>query len=166
MSITITAATPSDWPAIKDIYLEGIQTGHATFETGDDLPSAEGWFAGKLDNLSFKAVNDKGEMLGWVALSGTSDRCVYAGVAEVSVYVASAARGQGVGRALLAHEIEASEDAGLWTLQAGIFPENTASVSLHEKLGFRVVGTREKLGKLKGVWRDVLFMERRSSRIL
>jgi phosphinothricin acetyltransferase len=104
-------------------------------------------------------------MLGWSALSAVSSRCVYAGVAEVSVYVATAARQQGVGLALLQTLISASERAGIWTLQAGIFPENVASVRLHEKAGFRIVGQRHKIGQLAGVWRDTLLLERRSDAI-
>ncbi|MCB0133275.1 MAG: N-acetyltransferase [Caldilineaceae bacterium] len=106
-----------------------------------------------------------GETVGWAALAPVSSRPVYQGVAEVSVYVAAAARGQNVGRMLLAHLILASEDAGLWTLQAGVFPENHASIRLHQAAGFRIVGTREKLGQMNGIWRDVVLMERRSPHI-
>jgi L-amino acid N-acyltransferase YncA len=106
-----------------------------------------------------------GEVVGWAALSAVSERCVYAGVTEGSVYVAAAARGRGVGRALLEELIRRSEEAGIWTIQAGIFPENAASVRLHERVGFRVVGLRERLGQREGVWRDVLFLERRSDLI-
>jgi L-amino acid N-acyltransferase YncA len=156
----IRAMAPTDWPAVRRIYEEGIATGLATFETA--APSWERWNEGHLDQGRLAAIGDE-EVLGWAALSGVSDRCVYAGVAEVSVYVAEAARGQGVGRALLAALIEASERAGIWTLQAGIFVENAASVWLHVQAEFREVGRRERLGRLRGRWRDVLLFERRSA---
>lgn len=157
----IRTAKPVDWPAIVQIYREGIRTGHATFQTETDIPSGETWFASKVSGLIFVAeVGD--EIAGWAALSPVSSRCVYAGVTEVSVYVAAAARGQGVGDALMLRLVVASEEAGIWTLEAGIFPENEASISLHRKHGFRVVGVREKLGTMNGVWRDVVLMERRS----
>jgi L-amino acid N-acyltransferase YncA len=158
----IEAAAIEDWPAIELIYREGIRTNLATFQTEENIPDGEGWFAGKIEGLIFKAVDETGMMLGWAALTAVSSRCVYAGVAEVSVYVSAAARGQGVGLALMIRLVMASESAGIWTLQAGIFPENHASVILHEKVGFKTVGLREKLGQLHGVWRDVLLMERRS----
>lgn len=158
----ITAATPADWPQIEAIYREGIRTNLATFTTEADVPDGATWFAGKLPGLTFLAVTGDGRCLGWCALSPVSKRRVYAGVAEVSLYVAGAAAGQGVGTTLLEHLITASEIAGIWTLQAVIFPENAASIRLHQKLGFRVVGVREKLGQLHGVWRDVLLLERRS----
>ena len=165
MKCSIDALRAEDWEAVRAIYLEGIATGVATFETG--VPSWEQWDAGRLPSprlAARQAAGDGGDgrVLGWAALSGVSDRCVYAGVAEVSVYVAAAARGRGVGRALLAALCGAAESAGLWTLQAGIFPENTASMKLHESCGFRVVGHRERLGKLAGTWRDVMLLERRS----
>lgn len=158
----ILSAVPADWPDIRRIYLAGIRTGRATFTTEADIPDAPGWFASKLPGFVCKAVAEDGSMLGWAALSSTSKRRVYAGVVEVTVYVAPEATGQGVGTALLRHLIEASEQAGLWTLQAVIFPENTASLRLHERLGFRVVGRRRKVGKLGGVWRDTVLLERRS----
>jgi phosphinothricin acetyltransferase len=150
-----------DWPAAKAIFEEGIATGDATFET--EAPSWEAWDASHLPDHRLVADED-GRVVGWTALSGYSDRCCYRGVAEVSVYVAEAARGRGVGRALLARAVSDSEQDGIWTLQAGIFPENAASVALHERCGFRVVGTRERLGQLNGRWRDVLLLERRSAR--
>ena len=162
----ILPATLTDWPEIEQIYREGIRTKLATFETEDNIPTGEAWFAGKVDNLIFKAVDDDGKMLGWVTCSAVSNRCVYAGVAEVSVYVADAAKGQGIGTALLEQLITTSEDAGIWTLQAGIFADNHASIKLHHKVGFRTLGIREKLGKLDGEWRDVAFLERRSPNIL
>ena len=151
---------PADWPAVRRIYDEGIAPGNATFE--QTPPEWEEWDAGKLAHPRLAAEVD-GVVVGWAALSPTSKRGVYRGVTEVSVYVAAAARGQGVARALLAALVEQSEAAGIWTLQAGIFPENAASVHLHEQAGFRIVGRREKIGQMHGVWRDVLLMERRSS---
>ena len=162
LMIRIEPATLADWPQIEQIYREGIRTKLATLTPEEDVPDGETWFAGKLPGLVFKAVNPNGEMLGWVTLSAVSKRAVYAGVAEVSVYVASTAWGQGVGFSLLDHIVKTSEQAGIWTLNASIFPENEASVRLHQKAGFRIVGTREKIGKLDGIWRDVLLMERRS----
>jgi len=158
----IESATLADWKAIEAIYREGIRTELATLTPESDVPDGETWFAGKISNLIFKAVDDNGSMLGWAALTAVSKRRVYAGVAEVSVYVASTAKGQGVGFALLTHLVQASEQAGIWTLQASIFPENEVSINLHKKTGFRIVGKREKIGQLNGVWRDVVLMERRS----
>ena len=158
--LQICTLSAADWPAIAAIYQEGIATGNATFETA--VPTWEKWDAGHLAGCRFVAkMND--EVRGWAALSPVSGRCVYAGVAELSVYVAAEARRTGVGRALLAALIPASEAAGIWTLQSGIFPENTGSVELCKQAGFRVVGTRERLGKMHGRWRDVMLLERRSS---
>jgi L-amino acid N-acyltransferase YncA len=150
------------WDAVARIYEQGIATGHATFET--EVPSWEQWDASHLAGHRLVALRD-GEVAGWAALSPVSDRCVYGGVAEESVYVAKEARGRGVGRELLEALIAGSEAAGIWTIQTGIFPENEASVRLHERVGFRVVGTRERLGKRGDVWRDVLLLERRSSKV-
>jgi L-amino acid N-acyltransferase YncA len=147
-----------DWPAVRAIYEEGIATGEATFQT--EAPSWSAWDAGHLADCRLVAESDR--VLGWAALSRVSDRCVYAGVAEVSVYVAAAARGRGIGSLLLDALIRRSEECGLWTLQAGIFPENTRSIVVHERCGFRVVGRRERLGQMDGRWRDVLLLERRS----
>ena len=150
---------PHDWEQVRHINREGIATSNATFAT--DAPEWEAWDRGHLS--AARLVARSGDtLLGWVALSPVSSRCVYAGVAEVSVYVAAAARGRGVGRGLLA-AIAESELEGIWTLQAGIFPENRASVALFERAGFRVVGVRERLGKMGDRWRDVLLLERRSS---
>jgi L-amino acid N-acyltransferase YncA len=160
MHITIHPMQAADWTAVAHIYAAGIATGEATFET--EVPGWETWHASRLPHSRFVARSEAGEVVGWAALSAVSSRCVYAGVAEVSVYVAPASWGQGIGRQLLQTLIDSSEAAGIWTLQAGIFPENVASVTLHEKLGFRVVGRREKLGQQYGRWRDVLFLERRS----
>ena len=160
MLTAIEPLTSDDWSAVRAIYLEGIASGHATFEK--TAPDWEAWDAGHLKTCRL-AARSKGEVLGWAALSLVSGRCVYAGVAEVSVYVAERARGRGIGTRLLAALVAASEAQGLWTLQAGIFPENQASVELHKRAGFRIVGARERLGYMDGRWRDVLFMERRSS---
>ena len=157
--IAVRPMRPDDWPAVRRIYAEGIATGLATFETA--APDWPAWNASHLEACRLVATGDGG-LAGWAALSPVSDRCVYAGVAEVSVYVGEASRGQGVGRVLLDALVAASERHGLWTLQAGIFPENMASVALHERCGFRVVGRRERLGRLGGAWRDVLLLERRS----
>lgn len=157
--IEIEAMQPQDWPAVEAIYREGIATGAATFET--EAPPWEVWNSShRVD--SRLVARQEGRVVGWAALTPVSGRCVYAGVAEVSVYVATAARGRGVGRALLEALVAASEAAGLWTLQAGILRENAASITLHERCGFRVVGVRERLGQLHGQWRDVILMERRS----
>lgn len=165
------AATPvaeamrdEDWDEVRRVYAEGIATRQATFET--ETPAWEAWDRGHRKDCRFVA-REPGpghhRLLGWAALSPVSGRCVYAGVAEVSVYVSEDARGCGVGRVLLAALIQASERQGIWTLQAGIFPENEASVRLHRALGFREVGRRERIGRLDGAWRDVLFLERRSA---
>jgi L-amino acid N-acyltransferase YncA len=148
-----------DWEAVQRIYREGIATGDATFET--DVPEWEDWDRGHAGDCRLVARRE-GQVIGWAALSPVSGRCVYAGVAEVSVYVATEARGQGVGKALLRALTEESERRGFWTLQAGIFPENEASIALHRACGFRIVGHRERLGQMYSVWRDVVLMERRS----
>jgi L-amino acid N-acyltransferase YncA len=147
-----------DWPGVRAIYVEGIATGNATFET--EAPSFERWSATHLPEHRLVAVRGE-DLVGWAALAPLSDRCVYAGVAENSVYVAERGRGQRVGRRLLEALIAHADAAGIWTIQSGIFPENVASVQLHVRCGFRVVGTRERLGQLHGRWRDVLMVERR-----
>jgi phosphinothricin acetyltransferase len=153
-----------DWEQVRAIYLEGIATGDATFETG--APLWEKWDAAHLRDCRLVArSNSSGRAVGWAALSPVSDRCVYAGVAEVSVYVGEKGRGHGTGRALLRALVEASERRGIWTLQAGVFPENVASVKLHLSCGFREVGRRERLGKMNGAWRDVMLLERRSGSV-
>lgn len=154
--------TTDDWPRVASIYEAGIATGEATFET--EAPPWESWDRGHLAEPRLVASRE-GVVLGWAALSPVSDRCVYQGVAEVSVYVDPEAAGQGVGRALLGALVETSERAGIWTLQTGIFPENTASLALHQGCGFRVVGRRERIGQMGDRWRDVLFLERRSPSI-
>ena len=151
---------PTDWEAVRAIYVEGIATGNATFET--EAPDYETWNRNHLNFARLVARTDAG-VVGWAALAPVSSRQVYSGVAEVSVYVAEAARGMGVGIALLRSLIEESERNGIWTLQAGIFTENSASIALHERCGFRRVGRRERIGALKGVWRDVILLERRST---
>ena len=158
-TVVLRALVAGDWPSVKAIYEEGIATGHATFET--EAPAWETWDAAHLPGCRLIAA-DSDTVLGWAALSAVSGRCVYAGVAEVSVYVAASARGRGAGKHLLRELVAESERNGLWTLQAGIFPENIASLAAHERAGFRIVGRREKLGQMKGVWRDVLLLERRS----
>ena len=159
---TIEPMQPQLWQQVAAIYQEGIATGQATFEMA--LPSFEHWDRNHLRIARFIA-GQGGNIVGWAALSPVSQRQVYAGVAEVSVYVAAASRGSGVGRRLLEALIDESERNGIWTLQAGIFPENPASIALHLACGFREVGRRERIGKMNGQWRDTLLFERRSSRI-
>jgi len=154
--------TPRDWPAVRDIYLDGIATGDATFETS--APDWEIWDEKHLPCCRLLAREGE-EVVGCAALSPVSARAVYAGVAEVSVYVAARARGRGVGSLLLRALVAASEENGIWTLQAGIFPENRASIALHLREGFRVVGTRERIGCMDGRWRDTVLMERRSAAV-
>ncbi|MFZ1399154.1 MAG: N-acetyltransferase family protein [Candidatus Promineifilaceae bacterium] len=163
MSITIHPMQAADWTSVSQIYADGMATGEATFET--EVPTWEIWNAGRMATCRFVARSEAGEVVGWAALSAVSSRCVYAGVAEVSVYVAPTSWGQGIGKQLLQALVDGSEGQGIWMLQASIFPENVASVTLHEKCGFRVVGRREKLGQQYGRWRDVLFMERRSTKV-
>ena len=162
MKITIEPMQPQHWQQVAAIYQEGIATGQATFEMA--VPSFEHWDRNHLPIARFIAGHG-GNIVGWAALSPVSQRQVYAGVAEVSVYVAAAGRGSGVGRQLLQSLIDESERNGIWTLQAGIFPENAASITLHLACGFREVGRRERIGKMNGQWRDTLLFERRSSRI-
>ena len=150
---------PADWPAVADIYWDGMRSGLATFET--EVPSWEAWDARHLPNQRLVA-DLLGEVVGWAALSPASGRRCYAGVAENSVYVAAGARGLGIGRKLLDALIARAEVAGIWTIQTSIFPENRASLVLHERCGFRVVGTRERVAKRDGVWRDTVLLERRS----
>jgi len=160
--IAIAALTPEDWNDVRRIYVEGIATGNATLET--EPPAWDAWDRSHRADSRFVA-RVGGRIVGWAALSRVSERCAYGGVAEVSVYVAADARGGGVGRRLLDELVRSSEEAGVWTLQAGIFPENAASIALHERCGFRVVGIRERLGRLRGAWRDVALLERRSRRV-
>lgn len=164
--LTIEPLTPGDWPAVRAIYADGIATGHATFEA--EPPEWPAFDAGRLPAHRLVARAAGGEVLGWAAVSATSSRPVYAGVVEHSVYVAAAGRGRGVGRLLLDELIASTEAAGIWTLQSAVFPENTASLRLHEAAGFRVVGRRERVarmpyGPLAGRWRDTVLLERRSA---
>ena len=158
--VEIRAMAPADWPAVEAIFVEGIATGDATFETAP--PSWDEFDAGRLPGHRLVAVED-GRVVGWVALSPTSSRECYAGVVEHSVYVAEDARGRGIGRALMEALIESTEAAGVWTIETGIFPENAASLALHERIGFRIVGRRERIAQLDGVWRDTILLEHRST---
>ena len=153
---------PQHWDAVKIIYEEGINTGNATFQT--DAPSWKEWDNAHIKTCRILATQNI-EVLGWAALTSVSSRSVYAGVAEVSVYVTTNARGNNIGSSLLQELINQSEQNGIWTLQAGIFPENKSSISIHEKNGFRNIGYREKIGKMGNVWRDIILLERRSHKI-
>lgn len=162
-SMTIRPMVAGDAPAVLAIYQAGLDGGNASFE--EHAPDWAAFDAGKLADHRFVAVDDEGTVLGWVAISPVSGRCVYAGVVENSVYVDPAAQGRGVGRALLQALIASTEAAGIWTIQSGIFPENAASLALHEACGFRVVGIRERFGRhvtQGNRWRDVILIERRS----
>jgi phosphinothricin acetyltransferase len=156
--VEIRDLLPLDWQEVARIYEDGMRTGNATFEVR--TPAWKEWDAAHSAIRLVATV--EGKLAGWAALAPTSRRACYRGVAEDSVYVASSAQGQGVGRALLGRLIERSEEVGIWTLRAGIFPENKASVRLHLGCGFRLVGVHERLGELNGEWRDVLLLERRS----
>lgn len=157
---TVRPMTAADWPAVRAIYQAGMDGRNATFETA--APDWERWDAGHLADHRFVAVDGGGRVVGWVAASGVSDRCVYAGVVEHSVYVDTQAQGRGIGRMLLDALVASTEAAGIWTIQSGIFPENEASLAVHRAAGFRVIGHRERVGKLDGIWRDTLLVERRS----
>ncbi len=158
----IVAMTNAHGPAVLAIYQAGINEGNATFET--QAPSWDVFSAARLPAHRYVAIYD-GEPVGWIAASPISTRPVYAGVVEHSVYVHPASRGRGIGRQLLTTLITSTEAAGIWTIQSGIFAENTASLALHQQAGFRTVGTRERIGQHYGRWRDVLLIERRSSAI-
>jgi L-amino acid N-acyltransferase YncA len=158
--VLLRPLVPGDWPAVASIYRQGMATGDATFET--DVPTWDAWDAARLPRCRLVAQSD-GVLVGFAALSPVSSRAVYAGVAEVMVYVAEDMRGRGIGRRLLDALVDHAEEAGLWTLQAGIFPENRASIALHAAVGFQVLCTRHRLGRAAdGRWRDVVLMERRS----
>jgi phosphinothricin acetyltransferase len=159
MPSEIRQMNPTDWEAVRQIYLEGIATGQATFEI--EAPEWEQWDAAHLPFARFVARSDE-MIIGWAALSPVSRRSAYAGVAEVSVHMAEHQRGDGIGRTLLEALIAESEANGIWTLQAAVFPENLATVALHRRCGFREIGRRERIGKLNGVWRDTVLLERRS----
>ena len=154
--------TADDWKNVSEIYRQGIETGNATFQ--QEIPTYTDWENGHLKNCRIVAIKDN-EVAGWAALTPVSGRCVYAGVAEVSVYVADKNRGHKIGHKLLEKLIIESENEKLWTLQAGIFPENIASLKIHEALGFRKIGHRERIGQMNGIWRDIILLERRSKLI-
>ena len=158
--MTIIPMMEAHWPAVKAIYEAGMATGNATFET--QAPAWEAWNTAHLAHGRLVAAEDAGTVLGWAALSPVSSRCVYGGVAEISIYIGAEARGQGVGRQLLQALIADSEAHGIWTLQAGTFEENAASIALHTQAGFRVIGHRERIGQHHGMWRNTVQMERRS----
>lgn len=160
--VTLAEMTPAHWENVREIYLEGIATGQATFQT--TAPGWEDWDSSHTANCRFVALKNE-EVMGWAALTPVSGRCVYAGVAEVSVYIAEKARGNGVGTLLLNKLVEESEKNHYWTLQSSIFPENEASIKLHQKAGFRIMGIRERIGKMNGLWRDTVILERRSTTI-
>ena len=159
--IIIRTMEPADWKAVSEIYKEGILTGFATFET--EVPSWDQWNSNHIAVCRLVAVAGK-KVKGWAALSAVSSRCVYGGVAEVSVYVAKNARGKQIGEQLIRELIAQSEKEGYWTLQSGIFPENTASIGLHKKCGFRKIGFRERIARQNGVWKDNILMEKRSEK--
>ncbi len=152
----------TDWEQVSRIYEEGMATGFATFET--TAPTYEAWDKAHIESCRLVA-EENGTVLGWAALSPVSGRCVYGGVGEVSVYVGAESRGKGVGKALMERLILESEEAGFWTIQSGIFPENKSSIQLHENVGFRYIGRRERVGKLHGVWKDNLLFEKRSAKV-
>ncbi|HEV7930926.1 MAG TPA: GNAT family N-acetyltransferase [Actinomadura sp.] len=158
--LRITAMLPEHSGQVLAIYRLGIEEGQATFETA--APTCQEFDAAKLPGHRHVALDAGGRVLGWTAAVAVSDRCAYAGVVEHSVYVHPGARGRGVGTALLRALIASTETAGIWTIQSGIFPENTASLALHQRAGFRVIGTRERIGRHRGLWRDVVLIERRS----
>ncbi|MGW3389268.1 N-acetyltransferase family protein [Streptomyces cinereoruber] len=163
-ALDVVPLTTDHADEVLSIYQAGIDEGNATFET--TAPSWEQFDASKLPEHRFAALDGAGRLLGWVAASKVSDRCAYAGVIEHSVYVRPDARGRGVASALLKALVAATEAAGIWTIQAGIFPENTASLAVHARAGFRVIGTRERIGRHRGVWRDVVLVERRSTSVV
>lgn len=158
----IQQLTVEHWPEVRAIYQSGLATGNANFSS--QVPGWEEW-----DNAHLKScrlvMTDDDKVLGWVAITAISDRCVYAGVAEVSVYVDESVRSKGIGRRLLNAIVEESEKNNLWTLEARIFAENVASIKIHQANGFRIVGRRERIGKLNGVWRDIELLERRSDKV-
>ncbi len=156
--VEVRALLPEDWSAVADIYWDGLRGGLATFET--EVPSWEAWDAAHLPEHRLVAVV-AGEVVGWAALSPASSRRCYAGVVENSVYVAREQQGQGLGRLLLDALLKGARRARLWTVQTSIFPENRASLALHERCGFRVVGVRERIAKRDGIWRDTVFLEKR-----
>jgi phosphinothricin acetyltransferase len=158
----IISMQPEHWPAVKAIYEAGLATGNASFQT--NAPSWEEWDRSHLPHCRLVA-REGDAVAGWAALTPVSGRCVYAGVAEVSVYIDPTYQGRGLGKTLLNTLIAESEREGIWTLQAGIFPENTASIRLHERAGFRTIGTRERVGKMGDRWRDTVLLEKRSNNV-
>jgi phosphinothricin acetyltransferase len=163
-AVRVTAMLPEHAEQVLAIYQLGIDSGDATFET--TAPIWEAFDASRLPEHRLVAVDDDGRVLGWAAVVPVSDRCAYAGVVEHSVYVHPDAQGQGVGSALLNALLASTDAAGIWTVQSGVFPENTASLALHAKAGFRIIGTRERIGRHHGRWRDVVLIERRSPTVL
>ncbi|MEV8533959.1 N-acetyltransferase family protein [Streptomyces sp. NPDC051211] len=161
--IRIAAMTLAHAEQVLAIYQAGIEEGDATFET--EAPTWDRFDAAKMSGHRFVALDETGAVVGWVAAGAVSDRCAYAGVVEHSVYVHPATRGRGIARTLLDTLITSTEAAGIWTIQSGIFPENTVSLTVHRRAGFRVIGTRERIGRHHGVWRNVILVERRSPRI-
>ncbi len=162
MDLVIRKMTELDWQMVADIYKQGIDTGNTTFEK--EIPSWDKWNSSHLQKCRLVALLNK-SVVAWAALTPVSGRCVYAGVAEVSVYVSNQHQGHKIGTIILEKLINDSECEGIWTLQAGIFPENKASIKIHENLGFRIVGYREKIGKMDGIWRDTVLLERRSKSV-
>lgn len=162
MTILIRKMSESDWSEVRTIYQEGIETGTATFTTVDSIPDYPTWDGNHLI-IGRLVATIENQVVGWSAFSPISSRSVYSGVAEISIYTSSRYRRQGIGDQLMTAAIQESENNGLWTIQAGIFSENTASILLHEKHGFRIVGKREKIGKLGTKWKDTLLLERRST---
>lgn len=160
--VTIEKMLSKHWQQVKEIYEDGIKTGNATFEA--TAPEWEAWDKAHLKECRLVDIEDD-KILGWAALVPVSSRCVYAGVAENSVYVSSLAQGKGIGKMLLSKLVAESEAHNIWTIQTGIFPENIASIKIHEAVGFRLIGKRERIGKMNGVWRDTLFLERRSNKV-
>lgn len=160
----IREANLADWPRIKEIYIDGINTKRATFETEDQIKSGEDWFASKIKGSVFVAEIEN-KVMAWVILSPVSNRCVYSGVAEVSVYVDPKAKGKGLGTTLLNKAIDFADTNNIWTIEANMFTTNEASKHTHQKVGFKILGVREKLGKLEDEWIDILMMERRSEKI-
>lgn len=160
--IIINEMIPSDWGQVKEIFMEGILTANATFRT--EAPTWDEWDKGHLKNCRFVAKQN-GEVVGWVALTPISSMLAFSGVVEVSIYISASAAGMGVGSRLLQQVIDSSEQNKIWTIQAMIFPENIASINLHRKFGFEEVGTRKQMGRLNGVWRDVVLLERRSNKV-
>ncbi len=159
MRIFFRPIIADDWTSVAEIYRQGIETGNATFE--QEIPTWDEWNRGHIKSCRIVSVIEK-EIVGWAALTAVSGRCVYAGVAEVSIYISNKYRGQKIGTILLDKLIVESENEKIWTLQAGIFPENIASLKIHEELGFRKIGHRERIGKMNGIWRDTVLLERRS----